>query len=297
MTSIALESIVAVAAGLVGRRVDRVERLAGSVGNRDFMLFTSIGDFVLKASALQDLGAEAWACQRAARAGVVTPEIVRLEVEPSSLPLPILMMRRLPGAAVDQSSPALTAAGQQLARMHSVQVHGYGGLAVEGSQATGSSKTWAAFITELTSGLRRLVTGHVLSEPLAAAAGAALEQSADELSFSGPGALLHGDLKPAHIFVTPDDRVGLIDWGDACVGDPRLDLARMSMAGATAFAIFMSGYGMTPTPDLGRVLAAYRLVWNIDALDYEHRAQGSWFDSYRSGIQAAVTELTGRAPC
>lgn len=91
--------------------------------------------------------------------------------------------------------------------------------------------------------------------------------------------------------------MGLIDWGDACVGDPRLDLARMSMAGATAFAIFMSGYGMTPTPDLGRVLAAYRLVWNIDALDYEHRAQGSWFDSYRSGIQAAVTELTGRAPC
>lgn len=273
MTSIAPESVAAVAAGLVGRRVDRVERLAGSVGNQDFMLFTSIGDFVLKASALQDLGAESWAGQRAGRAGVVTPEIVWLEVEPSSLPLPFLMMRRLPGAAVDQSSPALTAAGQQLARVHSVQVDGYGGLAVEGSQATGSSESWAAFITELTSGLRRLATGHVLSEPLAAAAGAALERSADELIFSGPGALLHGDLKLAHIFATGDDRVGLIDWGDACVGDPRLDLARMSMAGPTAFKSFMTGYGMTLTPDLGRVLAAYRLVWNIDALDYEHRAR------------------------
>lgn len=293
MTSIALEAIAAVGESLVGRRVDRVERLAGSVGNQDFMLYTSLGDFVLKASAQQDLAVEAWACRRVARAGVVVPELIGLEVESLSLPLPFLMMRRLPGAAVDGSSAALVAAGQQLAIVHSIQLDGYGGLAIEGSQARGRCGTWTEFVAELTSGLDALVAGRILSEPLAGAAWAVLRRSADELSFDGPSVLLHGDLKLAHIFATSDDQVGLIDWGDACAGDPRLDLGRMSMAGPTAFASFLSGYGLPLTPELGRVLTGYRLVWNIDALVYEFRAQGDWFDRYRSGIRAAVAELAG----
>src|SRR6185436_9916981 len=101
------------------------------------------------------------------------------------------------------------------------------------------------FVGELTSGLGDLVIGHILAEPLAAAASAALERSADTFRFDDPAVLLHGDLKPAHIFATSDRYVGLIDWGDACAGDPRLDLGRMSMAGPTAFATFMSGYGQS----------------------------------------------------
>lgn len=83
----------------------------------------------------------------------------------------------------------------------------------------------------------------------------------------------------------------MIDWGDACAGDPRLDLARMSMAGPTAFATFMSGYGIGLTPALNRSLACYRMVWHIDNLAFEHRAGGDWFDHYRAGIAAAVQEL------
>lgn len=293
MITIDIRVVAAAGESLLGRRVDRVEQLSGSVGNQDFMFYTDLGDFVLKASAQQDLAVEAWACQRVARAGVVVPEIIALETEPLSLPLPFLVMRRLPGRPVDESSPALVAAGRQLAVVHSLRLDGYGGLAIRGSEASGRSGTWAGFLTELTAGLEGLVTSRVLSEPLAEVAWAVLRTSADAVRFDGPGVLLHGDLKLAHIFATSTEDVGLIDWGDACVGDPRLDLARMSMAGPAAFARFLSGYGTILTPELGRVLAAYRLVWFIDALVYEFRAQGNWFDSYRSGIRAAVAELAG----
>lgn len=140
-------------------------------------------------------------------------------------------------------------------------------------------------------GLEELVAGGVVVEPLATAVVGALESAADELRFDAPAALLHGDLKLAHIFAGPDGGAALIDWGDACAGDPRLDLGRMTMAGPSAFSAFLSGYGLPLTPGLERSLTAYRLLWNLDALTHEFRAGGRWFDGYRAGIQAAVDDL------
>ena len=205
--------------------------------------------------------------------------------------MPFLVMRRLRGAPVDGPSPALREAGQELALVHSIQLAGYGALTVDGIDAIGASDTWRHFVGDLTSGLELLVTADILSEPLADAASAALEQSTGDLDFDRQAVLLHGDLKPAHIFASSERYTGLIDWGDACAGDPRLDLGRMSMAGPTVFAAFMSGYGLAITPELDRVLACYRLVWNIDALTYEFRADGDWFDGYQSGIESAVNDL------
>src|SRR6266702_3945229 len=45
----------------------------------------------------------------------------------------------------------------------------------------------------------------------------------EELDFSP--ALIHGDLGPAHVLCRSGRVVGVIDWSDACVGDPALDLA------------------------------------------------------------------------
>jgi aminoglycoside 2''-phosphotransferase len=43
--------------------------------------------------------------------------------------------------------------------------------------------------------------------------------------------LVHADLKPAHVLLDPDaGRIaGVLDWGDACVGDPDFDLAVISI--------------------------------------------------------------------
>lgn len=291
MTTITAESAAAAGRHVIGVPVKRVELLAGSVGNHDFMLATALGDFVLKASATQDLAPEVWACDRVRRIGVLAPEVVWFESEPQSLPMPFLVMRRLPGTPVQPTSPALGAAGQQLAMVHSIPLPGYGGLVVKSSRATGQHDRWSTFVRQLADGLEDLVAGHVVTAESAAATARAMSDAAVELSFEAPGVLLHGDLKLAHLLAGSEGGIALIDWGDASVGDPRLDLGRMSMVGPTAFAAFMSGYGLPMTPGLERSLTAYRLLWNLDALTYEFRAGGAWFDRYRAGIRAAVDQL------
>jgi hypothetical protein len=83
----------------------------------------------------------------------------------------------------------------------------------------------------------------------------------------------------------------IIDWGDASVGDPAADLARLSMSGPTVTAAFLEGYGVGINTDLFERLARYRLLWNIRALSYEHRAGGDWFDAYRDRIRDDATQL------
>ena len=48
----------------------------------------------------------------------------------------------------------------------------------------------------------------------------------EDANFRFPAALVHNDLGPAHILATPTgDLAGVIDWGDAALGDPAMDLA------------------------------------------------------------------------
>jgi aminoglycoside phosphotransferase (APT) family kinase protein len=48
--------------------------------------------------------------------------------------------------------------------------------------------------------------------------------------------VVHADLGLDHIRVTGEEVTGIIDWGDACVGDPAIDLAATTLGAAPAFA-------------------------------------------------------------
>jgi aminoglycoside phosphotransferase (APT) family kinase protein len=65
----------------------------------------------------------------------------------------------------------------------------------------------------------------VVSAAFARRIDATLERFARAVEYDEPGVLLHGDLKPPHVFAEDGRFVGLIDWGDVAVGDPRYDLA------------------------------------------------------------------------
>ncbi len=291
-----VEAVAATCARRLHTKVARVQPVAGSVGNQDFLVDTDAGDYVLKAAPGDQLMAEAWACDRVRRLGVSAPDVVVLEAVAASLAFPFLIMRRLAGRAVpDCSSAALMDAGRQLRLAHSVGLSGYGALRVTGSEAAGEHASWSTFLNDVTSGLDELVTGEVITDDLAARASDTIAQS-DTLRYDQPAVLLHGDLKLQHIFADSDGYTGIIDWGDACAGDPRFDLGRMSMAGPTALRHFMSGYGLTATAELHLSLTAYRLVWNLDALLYEYRAGSDWFDAYRVGTHTALDDLARGLP-
>ena len=86
LVPLSTKMLMAAGTMVTGHKVERVKQLAGSVGNQDFMLFTNAGDFVLKASSIQDLRPEAWACQRVRQEGVTAPEIVHLEAAAQPCP-------------------------------------------------------------------------------------------------------------------------------------------------------------------------------------------------------------------
>ncbi len=283
--------------GFLHEQVTGIEDLAGYVGNQDFMIHTSGGDFVLKAGDRRELAAEAWACERVRAVGVATPDVVALEVDQQTLPAPFLVMRRLPGGAVsDERDPALVEAGRQLRLVHSLPIAGYGLLAAGDGEAdapTGLHPTWADFVGEAEGCVPELVDHSVINERLAARLQSALRDHRDDVRLEGPGMLLHGDLKPPHVFADAGRLVGIIDWGDAASGDPLYDLSRFSLAGGEFLEPLLTGYGLALTPDLRTTFAVYRMIRMTTILRDELRAGGDWFATYRAAIESDLL-LLGR---
>ena len=83
---------------------------------------------------------------------------------------------------------------------------------------------------------------------------------------------------------------GLIDWGDAWSAIAAGPRAVVDGAGGGVHQVCRR-YGFRVSDELDAKLAAYRIGWNIDALGYESRAGGDWFDVYRVRIAADVTRL------
>jgi aminoglycoside phosphotransferase (APT) family kinase protein len=81
----------------------------------------------------------------------------------------------------------------------------------------------------------------------------------DDRNFRFATGVVHRDLGPEHILVTPDgDLAGVIDWGDASVGDPAIDFAWL----------------LHRAPGFGeRALAAYG-----GSADERFRARASFYD-------------------
>lgn len=68
----------------------------------------------------------------------------------------------------------------------------------------------------------------------------------DRLARPAPATcLVHGDVGPAHLLVVGDRVSGVIDWGDARIGDPALDLAWLTHGSGAAAAV-AAGYGAGP---------------------------------------------------
>jgi aminoglycoside phosphotransferase (APT) family kinase protein len=269
--------------------------LAGSVSNQDFMVHTRTGDFVLKIGDRRELAAEAWACERIRAAGAAGPEVVVFEASPAGLPRPFLLMRRLPGGGLDSAAhDAFVEAGRQLRLVHSIRADGFGFLAdtdpVEG-RWSGPRSSWEAVTDEAPNCLAELVDRRVISAEVAGRIAAALERFASAVRFDGPGVLLHGDLKPPHVFALDGRFVGLIDWGDVAVGDPRYDLARFSIHAGGALEPLLAGYGLELDDELALTFAVYRVIRMTTTLLYELRWGGDWFDSYRATIEADLELL------
>jgi aminoglycoside phosphotransferase (APT) family kinase protein len=218
-------------------------------------------------------------------------------------------------AVADTDTEALIEAGRALRRFHRVTGPGYGRVAVSAGAARGRHDSWAAYIDGILAGIDDLVRHDVVGAAVAHRLESAVADHRELISFSGEGVLLHGDLKPAHLFVADGRLAAIIDWGDTSYGDPRWDLARLRHSGDAVFGPVLEGYvredheldgaglepamienGVEPGSEFDRSIACLSAVLRLDALHYELMAGGDWFDVYRATITEWLDSVAPATP-
>jgi aminoglycoside phosphotransferase (APT) family kinase protein len=90
--------------------------------------------------------------------------------------------------------------------------------------------------------------------------------------------LVHGDLGPEHVLCRSDGHIeGIIDWGDARIGDPAIDLAWALHGAGSAFAdAVAAAYGSVPS--------------NMRARATFYHRRGPWYEVLY-GLEVGRTDL------
>ena len=95
-----------------------------------------------------------------------------------------------------------------------------------------------------------------------------------------PVTLVHGDLGPAHLLSQDGALTGVIDWTDARLGDPALDLAWVLYGSPEPFAEALATTYAVTDAELSRALAWHRLgpwyevLWGQTGGGQEYVASG-----------------------
>jgi aminoglycoside phosphotransferase (APT) family kinase protein len=141
---------------------------------------------------------------------------------------------------------------------------------------------------------RSLVGSYVVAAPVAEAAAAAIDAHATALAAVEGGSLCHGDLKAAHILVDAGRLAGVIDWGDAVVGDPLWDIARFAhRADGGAVSLLLEGYdpARAMVDELAWRVPLYGALWMLVDAIVAHRL-GRRVDA---SLEAAMGSLAHQA--
>jgi aminoglycoside phosphotransferase (APT) family kinase protein len=274
-----LERVVAAfVARELGSEATRVQRVAAFETNAVYEVDADGRQFVVKASTMQDaLRAEAWACARGIHAGCATPAILVRGPLGADNDMSAVIMSRVVGWPIPAGHPAFAEIGVCLRRLHDVRLPGFGWLAEASWDERGSFSlthgSWLGFLNGILRNARRLVDSYALAASVAAAAAAAIDAHADALAAVEVGSLCHGDLKAAHILVDTSGIAGLIDWGDAVVGDPLWDIARFAhRSDPESISLLLDGYDAdrAVTDELAWRVPLYGALWMlVDAIaDY-----------------------------
>jgi aminoglycoside phosphotransferase (APT) family kinase protein len=188
--------------------------------------------------------------------------------------------RKLEGVALPRQPPCPLApdVGRFLSELHSFSPERALRLGVPG----GGQEEWRSYWETLLAEFRERVFPLLEREERRAAAAMFDEYLNDERSFRFNPAFVHADLGPEHLLWDGERLTGVIDWSDARVGDPALDLAWLLHGPDEAFAdVLLNHY--EPAVDAGfrrRALFYHRLgpwhevVYGLDIAGSDFVASG-----------------------
>lgn len=214
-----------------------VRRVPSFAGNRVFRVAGPTGTKFFKFGSGADIARECTAIQTAATAGVPVPRVAAVDVNGQWSPHPLIVLDQVDGRPCDGSEPVfLGGISDVLAALHSIALEGFGTGTAAGGRLRGVNHSWLAALqlraaSALTAADAGLVPSQLIERVVEAVARNSVLLHLDE------GRLLHGDLHPRHVYATADEITAVIDWGDANVGDPHYDLARILHAGVLSGGI------------------------------------------------------------
>ncbi len=198
------------------------------------------------------LAAEAAALHAAAAAGVPVPEVAERFPD-------ILVLGWLDGRPLLSESPDRhwAAAGRTLRRLHDHAT-------TDGVTAPAGSNDWFhGFLPRARRRIRELCPADI-----AAGLCGVLDVGADD--DVSPGCLLHGDSASIHWRIGGDGAAGMLDFGDAGVGDPVWDLVVLTHWDEARLPAVLDGY-RADSPLRARVrrlYEPYRVVRHLLAVDW-----------------------------
>ena len=243
--------------------IDSVEVVQGFAGNQTFRLRAgSDATAYLKTGAA--IAVEAHAIEQARAVGVPVPEVLGTSLDEP----PYLLLAQVAGTPSDDPD-VLIQAVRALRRLHAIHK---------------ADADWAGTLTPLIDDLGKLqgIVPDDLAERLRVTMPPFIAEVADV-----PPSLLHGDLHTRHLYAVDNKLTAILDWGDACYGDPRYDLARLTMTADPSTVL--TAYGLTRSENEERTLSRYRILWSLTALHAEHAAGGDWFDAHVRRIAAELS--------
>jgi aminoglycoside phosphotransferase (APT) family kinase protein len=244
--------------------------------------------------------------------GVPVPEVEAADAADASTGAACLLLREIAGEPVTGESAAFEAAAPVLRQIHDVRVSGSGYLTDDAGDLRGQSATWADAMAGQAGDVAALASAGV-TDPgitdggLVRHAAAVARERAHVFMTAHNGHLVHGDFHPRHVYARGSRITGIIDWGDACSGDPRYDLGRILHAvtvtsglpaGQTVLRRFLAGYGAAPwvryEAELAEAALVYAIVFTLQAMHSE-LAGGSpwppWWPAQTAALRAIVGEL------
>jgi aminoglycoside phosphotransferase (APT) family kinase protein len=283
------QTVAAFVARALGCEATRVVRVDAFATNAVYAVDADGRRFVVKASRMHEaVRAEAGACARGAAAGCAAPAILGLGHLGTDDRMSAFLMRHVAGWPIVAGHPAFPEVGVGLRRLHDVRLPGFGWLAEASWDERGACAlrhcSWLGFLQGICDDVRSLAGRYAVAAPVAAAAAAALDTHAAALDTHAAaldthaaalaavevGSLCHGDLKTAHLLVEAGRLAGVIDWGDAVVGDPLWDIARFAhRADGGAVSLLLEGYDpeRTLVNELAWRVPLYSVLWRlVDAL-------------------------------
>ena len=289
-------AVAAFVVDVLGYRPTRISRTHAFATNAVFEVDTNDQRLMVKASMSGDaLRGEVWACARAAAAGFPAPQILAdvRAIGPDAR-MNAYVMRRIPGDPITRAHPAFRELGVILRALHAVKVSGFGTVAEATWDQHGGfrlrQRSWKAFLMSICTDTRGLVDTCALAIPVADAVESVIDAHDAALS-DVEGCLCHGDLKANHIFVEGMRLTGVIDWGDAVVGDPLWEIARYAHRGdAQSLSVLLSGYDPEGTmrDEIAWRIPLYSALWTLVDAVVDHRL-GSAVDGL---LNAAMREIT-----